>query len=327
MLLGAQRVRSWRRGPPARRASPVHRSPRRSTTAPPHATSASARKPARLRHMIVILHEQRIALARREHADRLRRHRPAGEPLHRRAEAVGAAEDEMLAVGLAPAAPRWRGGGAPSRPRRNAGIRRRGCARSRSAKSFAKLMSFSVERRATCGPRRAFAAFKAAVSSFHGYIVPSPSRSRRRDMALCAHHEISIPRMRRIADTIRYEICGAGRRLRAARGDHDACRPVKEAPSGLLAPERQRLDRSLPPRARRDRAPRRAALGGGSGDPVDAGREPDQVASRAHDLVLRDVSGSAECARATRFTTSASRSCSTPITSPPARAMRGRSAA
>ena len=59
-----------------------------------------ARQPARLRHMIVILHEQRIALARREHADRFRRHRPAGEPLHRGAEAVRAAEDEMLAAGL-----------------------------------------------------------------------------------------------------------------------------------------------------------------------------------------------------------------------------------
>ena len=59
------------------------------------------REPPRERHVIVILHEQRIALARRQHADRFRRHRPAGEPLHRRAEAVGAAEHQMFASRLA----------------------------------------------------------------------------------------------------------------------------------------------------------------------------------------------------------------------------------
>ena len=60
--------------------------------------------------------------------------------------------------------------------------------------------------------------------------------------------------------------------------------------------------------------------------PVDAGREPDQVASRAHDLVLRDSSCCGRTCPATGRSTSASRSCSTPTTSPPARGTRGRSA-
>ena len=61
------------------------------------------------------------------------------------------------------------------------------------------------------------------------------------------------------------------------------------------------LDRGVPPGARRDRAARGAAVAGRSGDPVDAGREPDQVASRAHDLVLRDLSASAEYPRLQDF--------------------------
>ena len=68
---------------------------------PPHATSAIGGEPPRLRHMVVILHEQRIGLARRQHADGFGRHRPAGEPLHRGAEAVGAAEHQMIAAGFA----------------------------------------------------------------------------------------------------------------------------------------------------------------------------------------------------------------------------------
>ena len=42
--------------------------------------------------------------------------------------------------------------------------------------------------------------------------------------------------------------------------------------------------------------PRRAALAGGPVRPVDAGREPDQVASRAHDVVFRAVRAHPPCA-------------------------------
>ena len=67
------------------------------------------------------------------------------------------------------------------------------------------------------------------------------------------------------------------------------------------------LDRGVSRGARRDRAPRRAAVGGGSGRPVDARREPDQVASRAYDLVLRAIPARPASARATGRSTSASR--------------------
>ena len=87
------------------------------------------------------------------------------------------------------------------------------------------------------------------------------------------------------------------------------------------------LGRRLPHRARGDRAPRRAAVGRGPGRAVDAGREPDQMASRAHHLVLRAVPAQAACRRLSRRSTSASPFCSTPITSRPARGTRGRSAA
>jgi len=55
-------------------------------------------KPLRQRRMIDPLHEQRVALAWREHADRLHRRRPLGEPLHRRPGAVRPVEHEMVAV-------------------------------------------------------------------------------------------------------------------------------------------------------------------------------------------------------------------------------------
>ena len=58
------------------------------------------RKPPRQRHVIDVLHEQRVRLARRKYADRLGGHRPAGEPLHRRAEPIGAAEDQVIETGL-----------------------------------------------------------------------------------------------------------------------------------------------------------------------------------------------------------------------------------
>ena len=55
-------------------------------------------EPLRQRRMIDPLHEQRVALARRKHADRLHRHRPLGEPLHRGSGAVRPVEYEMVAV-------------------------------------------------------------------------------------------------------------------------------------------------------------------------------------------------------------------------------------
>ena len=61
--------------------------------------------------------------------------------------------------------------------------------------------------------------------------------------------------------------------------------------------------------------------------PVDARREPDQVAPRAHDLVLRDVSCSRRIARATGRSIERFAICSIPITSRSARVTRARSAA
>ncbi len=69
----------------------------------------------------------------------------------------------------------------------------------------------------------------------------------------------------------------------------------------------QAMVRGLPRRARGDRAPRRAAQRRGPGRAVDARREPDQVASRAYDLVLRAVPAAAACSPATASSTSASR--------------------
>src|SRR3546814_9801753 len=47
------------------------------------------------------------------------------------------------------------------------------------------------------------------------------------------------------------------------------------------------------PGPRRDGAARRAALGGGPGRPVDAGRQPRQMAPRARAVVLRDAGAEA----------------------------------
>ena len=58
-------------------------------------------QPPRQRHVIDVLHEQCVELARREDADRLGGDRPAGEPLHRRAEPVGTAEDQVIEAGFA----------------------------------------------------------------------------------------------------------------------------------------------------------------------------------------------------------------------------------
>ena len=66
-----------------------------------------------------------------------------------------------------------------------------------------------------------------------------------------------------------------------------------------------------------DRAPRGAAVGRGPGRAVDGGREPDQMASRAHHLVLRAVPAQAARAGLSRVRRALRASCSTPITSPP----------
>ena len=50
--------------------------------------------------MIDVLHEQGVGLAGREDADRFGGHRPAGQPLHRGAEAVGAAIDQVVEPGF-----------------------------------------------------------------------------------------------------------------------------------------------------------------------------------------------------------------------------------
>ncbi len=57
-------------------------------------------EPLRQRHVVDVLDEQRVGPAGRQHADRLGGHRPAGQPLHRGAEAVGAAIDEVIEAGL-----------------------------------------------------------------------------------------------------------------------------------------------------------------------------------------------------------------------------------
>ena len=84
--------------------------------------------------------------------------------------------------------------------------------------------------------------------------------------------------------------------------------------------------RVVPRGAGGNRAAGGAALERGSGGAIDAGRQSDQMASRAHDVVLRAVPAGAERARLSGVSTSASRICSIPITSPPDRAMRGRGA-
>ncbi|HEY0223183.1 MAG TPA: hypothetical protein VGC38_01575 [Pseudolabrys sp.] len=56
------------------------------------------REQGRLRLMVDPLYEQRVALTRREDADRLGGHRPARQILHDGADAVGAAENKMIAL-------------------------------------------------------------------------------------------------------------------------------------------------------------------------------------------------------------------------------------
>jgi hypothetical protein len=54
----------------------------------------------RQRRVIDVLDEHGVGFARREHAHRFGGYRPAGEPLYRGAEAVGAAEHRMVEARL-----------------------------------------------------------------------------------------------------------------------------------------------------------------------------------------------------------------------------------
>ncbi len=69
-----------------------------------------------------------------------------------------------------------------------------------------------------------------------------------------------------------------------------------------------------------------AALGRGPVHPVDARRQPDQVAPGAHHLVLRDRAAAAACDGLPRLRCRASTTSSIPTTRRSARATRGRSA-
>ena len=100
MLLNRQRADHGDAIRLARRALPVPRSAVAMVDSPPHATSASAASSVACGHVIEILNEQRIALARRKHADRLGRHRPLRQPLHAGAKTVGPAKHQMVRAGL-----------------------------------------------------------------------------------------------------------------------------------------------------------------------------------------------------------------------------------
>ena len=112
----------------------------------------------------------------------------------------------------------------------------------------------------------------------------------------------------------------ASKRVRLADPEHFA------APSEIAVAERPSrrtaaiLARSLSRRARRDRAPRRFAFAGGSGRPVDARCQPDQMASRPCDVVLRAVSAASLMPEITGRSMSVSPICTIPITFPPDRA-------
>ena len=84
--------------------------------------------------------------------------------------------------------------------------------------------------------------------------------------------------------------------------------------------------RALPRGARRNARTGRAALGRGLRDPVDARREPGQVAPRAHDVVLRDLHPRAPSTASARPSTPRSGASSTPTTTPWASGTRARSA-
>ena len=84
----------------------------------------------------------------------------------------------------------------------------------------------------------------------------------------------------------------------------------------------RRHRRSVSKRARPHRGARRAAVGGGRDGAVDARREPDEVAPRAHDVVLRGRSCSPASSAGHRWPTSAAASSSTRTTRRSARVTR-----
>jgi hypothetical protein len=57
-------------------------------------------EPLRQRHVIDVLNEQRVGNIRGQDANCLGSHRPAGQPLHRRAEPIGAAIDQVIELEL-----------------------------------------------------------------------------------------------------------------------------------------------------------------------------------------------------------------------------------
>ena len=76
------------------------------------------------------------------------------------------------------------------------------------------------------------------------------------------------------------------------RNAHEAARSRTRRPPSRTARRgrrRTRPRRRLRPRARRERTPRRAAQRGGLPGAIDARRQPGEVASRARQLVLRDL--------------------------------------
>ena len=93
------------------------------------------------------------------------------------------------------------------------------------------------------------------------------------------------------------------------------------------ADARRAPQQAVPGRPHLHRALAEPSVGRGPDGPVDARRQPDQVASGAHDLVLRDVRAAAARARLPRRSIRPTSTSSIPITRPSARAIRGRSAA
>ena len=146
-------ARSSRPCRPARRVSPVRAIARADRGLPAPRDLRVAREPPRLRHMVVILHEQRVA-PRPASARRPPRAVTGqrGEPLHRRAEAVGAAEHQMIAAGFASSASTARAA-APSRLARSAGSRPRRCAQALANHSI--ILCHSHTPRSRIAPGRA----------------------------------------------------------------------------------------------------------------------------------------------------------------------------
>ena len=105
-----------------------------------------------------------------------------------------------------------------------------------------------------------------------------------------------------------------GVRLRFPKSD---CKPAHIAGAAIYFGGHGRARASLPGGPPSDGPPRRTALGGGLSGAVDAGRKSDQVASRPHVLVFRDVRAG-RGRRSNRLSTTSS----TRITRPSVRVIR-----